>query len=330
MTRFRHRYTEKSLLDLINTAIDAEEKLGSAKRWAFHIYHMKDPLGKLWFNVVLFSAGAGNGIPRYIRDDYEMEGCVRLFRALDRDHVAALKEMSARMRTETPPSGSTILRYAQRDTGIFDRVENFLPLEPSIESETLAPFVLPTAAMLLDDPQACIFKDKINYKPPKLGSFPAHQDAAAGWAVDSGQRYLTAAVAIDACTSENGALQIVRGGHKNGLLAPLHTTFPPELEASLVWEEVPLAPGDCLLFSSHTPHRSADNNTSEERRLLLVTYRTFCAAHKEERADFFKKKRFRQPTIDDDPSISLVKDSFGKWVRPDVPANGAEIKTPVL
>jgi 2-aminoethylphosphonate dioxygenase len=315
VTRFRHRYTETTLIQLIRSALNTDAS------WAFHIFYKTDPLEKNWFNVVLFRA---ESIPPYLTDDYVNEGYLLIRRALNAVQVDELSHEADRLKTmQKLPEGCNILRYAQRDTGIFDRVENFLPFT-TVERDFLSPLVFPVVRALLADPEACLFKDKLNYKPPKFGKFPAHQDAAAGWPQDSGRKYMTAAIAIDATTEQNGSLQVVKDAHHKGLLTALHTTFPHELEASLTWESIHLAPGDCLFFDSFVPHRSNDNLTDRERRLLLITFQTWRENHAEERQLFFANKRHRQPTIDDDSSIPLIKDSFGKWVRPDVAPNGAK------
>eukprot|EP01122_Echinamoeba_exundans_P017394 TRINITY_DN915_c0_g2_i1.p2 TRINITY_DN915_c0_g2~~TRINITY_DN915_c0_g2_i1.p2 ORF type:complete len:393 (-),score=61.35 TRINITY_DN915_c0_g2_i1:1346-2524(-) len=315
VTRFRHRYTETTLVQLIRSALDHEDG------WAFHMFYKSDPLEKNWFNVVLFRAGS---IPPYLLEEYERSGFILIRRALNIAQIDQLGVEADRLKKmQKLPEGCNILRYAQRDTGIFDRVENFLPYT-AVDQNFLSPLIHPIVRVLLNDDKACVFKDKLNYKPPKFGKFPAHQDAAAGWSQDSGRKYLTGAIAIDATTEENGSLQVVKEAHKKGLLTALHTIFPQELESSLSWESVNLAPGDCLFFDSFVPHRSNDNPTDRERRLLLVTYQTWRERHAEERELFFANKRHRQPTIDDDSSIPLIKDAFGKWVRPDVAPNGAK------
>lgn len=322
LPRFRHRFTEESLLKLINSAIDCESS-GSDLKWAFNVYHMKDPLGKLWFNVVIFSNASDRlGPPPYLRTDYQRDGFIVVRHVLDHKQVLHLQSTAENLKINKPPEGVNILRYAQRDTGIFDRVENFLPFT-SIEDQILKDFVLPITQTLLDDQQCCVFKDKLNFKPPRFGKFPAHQDAAAGWSFGEEQQYLTAAIAVDASTASNGALELARASHTQGLLSKLHTTFSEELEASLSWERLDLAAGDCLFFDSFVPHRSSDNHTDSERRLLLITYQKWRENHSQERQTFFANKRFRQPTLDDEGTVELVKDSFGKWVRPDVKPNGA-------
>ena len=64
---------------------------------------------------------------------------------------------------------------------------------------------------------AVLFKDKINFKLPGGDGFAAHQDAQAGWDVYA-PLHITAMIAIDATTAENGSLEMLPGVHTQGLL----------------------------------------------------------------------------------------------------------------
>ncbi|MBA3772248.1 MAG: phytanoyl-CoA dioxygenase family protein [Ramlibacter sp.] len=136
-----------------------------------------------------------------------------------------------------------------------------------------------------------LFKDKCNVKSPGGGGFSAHQDIAA---YDSfGPSYhVTAALALDAATLENGCLEVAvnyrdmaerareirptgfgdlplfdshRGGPRNGDIVD-------EIQAALVWQPVEMNPGDVLLFDSYLPHRSAVNHSATARRVFFLTF----------------------------------------------------------
>lgn len=88
---------------------------------------------------------------------------------------------------------------------------------------------------------------------------------------------ISAFIAVDKCTRENGCMQVITGSHKMGRVE--HGRFgdqtgadPERVEEAL--KVLPLdyavmEPGDVLFFHSNTLHRS-DQNTSPDRRWSLI------------------------------------------------------------
>lgn len=118
-----------------------------------------------------------------------------------------------------------------------------------------------------------LFKDKINYKLARGNGFGAHLDAPAYDHIGKID-HLTANVAVDEATPENGCLEVVPGSHRmNVELQPGKGGHISEAwENSQAWVKVPLKPGDILIFGSHLAHRSGPNNTDESRRSIYATY----------------------------------------------------------
>jgi ectoine hydroxylase-related dioxygenase (phytanoyl-CoA dioxygenase family) len=141
--------------------------------------------------------------------------------------------------------------------------------------------------------QACLFKEKINYKLPGGAGFTAHQDAPA---FDTfGHRYhVTVLVAVDAQTEENGCLAFAEPVPEGTLLAQRPGgAIDAEVEAGLTWRSLPLPAGSVVFFDSYIPHRSDTNRTDTPRRGLYVTYNR--AADGDRRADYFAAKRVAFP-----------------------------------
>lgn len=119
---------------------------------------------------------------------------------------------------------------------------------------------------------ACLFKEKLIYKPPGAIGATLHQDWI-GWP-GFPESFLTVLVAIDSFNVESGATEVYPGLHKKGYMSPKdgqHHYLAPEL---LGIEPVPLLlePGDVAIFSCFTPHRSAPNTSTSSRRGYFVSY----------------------------------------------------------
>lgn len=115
-----------------------------------------------------------------------------------------------------------------------------------------------------------MFKDKINYKQPNSNGFRAHIDARA-YAHLGDMEHITANIAVDAATPANGCLEVVPGSHKMRIDVS-EGFIPLEWQKSHEWVQVPLAPGDILIFGSHLAHLSAPNNTNVPRASVYATY----------------------------------------------------------
>src|SRR5262249_44822675 len=120
---------------------------------------------------------------------------------------------------------------------------------------------------------ACLFKDKLIYKPPGCPGYDLHQDWIA-WP-DFPRSFLTVLVPLDSATRENGCTIVYAGHHHQGPLSPTDGNYHP-LAPGLVDESraVPLElrPGDVAIFGGFVPHRSEANRSSGWRRQLYLSY----------------------------------------------------------
>ena len=195
-----------------------------------------------------------------------------------------------------PETPGRWMKYFEKGTGgdgrQLCRVENFIPYHEGLRSLIEGEGVLAILEQLMAE-SACLFKEKINYKLPGGGGFAAHQDAPAFKSFD--QRFhVTALVAVDAQTRENGCLEFSDP-------VPIYETLPqgpggtidPALEARLPWRTAELDPGDVVFFDSYLPHRSGPNRSPAPRRALYVTYNRLSEGQR--RADYFSRKRASFP-----------------------------------
>lgn len=93
------------------------------------------------------------------------------------------------------------------------RTENFTPFHDGISSYVKSPRLLQVLKELHGE-EYVLFKEKVNYKLPGGGGFPAHQDCNAF--VQFGQSsHMTVMFTINATTAMNGCLEVVPRSHKN-------------------------------------------------------------------------------------------------------------------
>ena len=121
--------------------------------------------------------------------------------------------------------------------------------------------------------EACLFKDKLIYKPPGLKGYGLHQD----WIAWKGfpRSFLTVLVPPDRADADNGCTEVFPGYHKNGSLSAEDGEYH-ELSLDQIDESrgvnLELDPGDVAVFSGFTPHRSAPNRSDRWRRQLYLSY----------------------------------------------------------
>lgn len=124
--------------------------------------------------------------------------------------------------------------------------------------------------------EACLFKDKLIFKPPGAKGYDLHQDFIA-WP-DFPRSFLTAVIALDATGIDNGCTVVYPGYHKQGCMSPedgdYHALPPASIDEATAVPLV-LAPGDVAIFGCFTPHGSAPNRSGRWRRQLYLSYNAF-------------------------------------------------------
>jgi ectoine hydroxylase-related dioxygenase (phytanoyl-CoA dioxygenase family) len=98
--------------------------------------------------------------------------------------------------------------------------------------------------------RACLFKDKLIFKPPGAAGYALHQDYTS-W--DSfPESFVTVIVAIDPSSAQNGATEIFPGYHKLGCMSPRDGMYHELSEAHVDLSRgitLKLEPGDMALFA---------------------------------------------------------------------------------
>jgi 2-aminoethylphosphonate dioxygenase len=157
----------------------------------------------------------------------------------------------------------------------FDGFDPVIDLSPACERLARSPRLLDLVGQLYGE-RACLFKDKLIFKPPGAEGYRLHQDYIAWDSFPTS--FLTAIVAIDACDAENGATEVFRGHHLRGSMSPrdgMYHHLPDGSVDAAAGVVLNLAPGDVAVFSGYTPHRSSPNISRRTRRLLYLSYNAF-------------------------------------------------------
>jgi 2-aminoethylphosphonate dioxygenase len=221
--------------------------------------------------------------------------------------VLALSEW-ARELADAPEVRGTVMKYFEDDPRtpgqrLLNRIENFVPFHEGFRQLATEGPLIDLVSVLLGE-LAVLFKDKINLKLPGGGGFEPHQDIQAGWN-QYADSFISASIAIDEATVENGCLEIAAGQHTRGLIGRLLEPLSGSELDGVVFQPVPQAPGDVIVFEGYTPHRSAKNTTSRPRRNLYLTYTKASAGDLRERYFAEKRKNF-PPDFEREPGKKYV------------------------
>jgi ectoine hydroxylase-related dioxygenase (phytanoyl-CoA dioxygenase family) len=154
----------------------------------------------------------------------------------------------------------------------FETFDPVIDLSAACGRLAADPRLLAALGGLYGEP-ACLFKDKLIFKPPGVRGYGLHQD----WIAWPGfpRSFLTVLVPLDRADVDNGCTVVYPGYHRHGCLSPEDGDYH-ELPAALVDEAdaVPLEldPGDVAVFGGFTPHHSAPNRSGRWRRQLYLSY----------------------------------------------------------
>ena len=184
---------------------------------------------------------------------------------------------------------------------VFQRVENFCAYHSGFDQLIRGGRLQAVVEQLLGGP-AVLFKEKINFKKSGGGGFEPHQDQQAGWARYA-PLFVTALVSIDPATIENGCLEIANCPRLSRLIS---REWEPLSASEMVGFELtplPTGPGDVVFFDSFVPHASGPNLTSNQRRVLYVTYNR--ASDGDHRVSYYADKRASfPPDIERQPGVA--------------------------
>jgi phytanoyl-CoA hydroxylase len=210
-------------------------------------------------------------------DCYHANGFVIIDPVFDEDELAALRAAADHLLVNSGPvmPGNRRLQIEKETLDgkpVVRKIEPIIDVVPALEELVYDPRMTGPAAQLFGE-EVVLFEDKLNYKPPFMGSdYPLHQDYA--YWTEYTDRLITVTLHLDDATPENGCLRLVPGSHTQGIIER------PTGEARIIaWDvdpqvavDAPGRAGSLVIFSCYTAHHSYMNRSAQGRRAILYTY----------------------------------------------------------
>jgi ectoine hydroxylase-related dioxygenase (phytanoyl-CoA dioxygenase family) len=240
---------------------------------------------------------------------YAQEGYLVLRRVFSEGEMQAVSAEATALltRRELIHTNNLRCRFKPHDGGgpyLFETFDPVVDIAPRMAALAADRRITGALAAIYGE-EACLFKDKLIYKPPGAVGYGLHQDYVA--LPHYPRSAVTALVTIDPADVENGCLEVFGGYHGSGSLTAEDGRYRG-LEPGVVDEAraAPLAlePGDAVFFSCFAPHRSGPNRSNRWRRSLYLTYNA--ARDGDQRETFYREyqaTRFKQHAAAGNPEV---------------------------
>src|SRR5262245_50736595 len=231
--------------------------------------------------------------------DYETEGYLVLRGVFSSEEVSALDAEAVRLLHRTDLMDTNNIRCRWQDNVVtgecrFDCFDPVIDLSSLYGGVARDQRLLGTISSLYGEP-ACLFKDKLIFKPPNAKGYSLHQDYIA-WP-SFPRSFVSAIVAIDPSDRESGGTEVFGGYHTQGCLTTedgLYHDLPAHLVDSSKGVMLDLQRGDVAVFSGFTPHRSGPNRSTRWRRLLYLSYNALSDGGEQRTAHYAEFARWLQ------------------------------------
>lgn len=219
-------------------------------------------------------------------DAYRTRGYVKLPGVFSSQEMDIVRDDFDRLFNDPEVLREDSLRATSRPSTItggtvLDRLDPVIDLSPVIKQLAEDRRIVDAVGAAFGEP-ALLFKDKAIMKPPGAHGYKLHQDYTNWQELPvPPQLLISVLVAIDSAGPDNGGFQAYPGLHQRHLRPPEKPSDIFEIDAGLLDEAVlggvqpelmELQPGDLVLFSSLTPHRSGPNQSQRRRRTLFLSY----------------------------------------------------------
>ena len=174
-----------------------------------------------------------------------------------------------------------LIKWEPDDPNVIQGLEPLVHLDADLERfGSHAPLADPVRELLGVD-QISLYTEKLNVKRAGVGgAYALHRDLPY-WLpdADDARHMITALIALDDASAENGALEVLPGSHliedvpyKHSELDFERNEIDPDRIDTAAMMPVELPAGSAVLFGPMLVHRSAPNRSGADRRALLYTY----------------------------------------------------------
>lgn len=232
---------------------------------------------------------------------YRRAGYVIARGFLQPDEIVTLDDWIEEVEQRAGDDSTLHSYYESAENGtsqLLRRVEYFGSAHPGLYDFSTSEGLLSAISHLLGT-KSVLFKEKINFKLPGGGGYPAHRDGHFWWTDADGERllgwyayasrFLSVLIGVDPASPENGCLEIAPGGHDCAATAEPAVPLTSAEAQAMAFEPCVTKPGDVVFFDALAPHRSAANTSSQARRALYLTYNP--CAEGDHRQRYFTDKR---------------------------------------
>lgn len=164
--------------------------------------------------------------------------------------------------------------------GDLREVSNVIRHSPAAALAAAHPDVLAAARDAVSAPWVDLANSILYYTPPTIDALDSaelpHQHAAA---LDGDpDHYVSVWIALDRTDSANGCLRVAPGSHRldflnAGTRQARQQSVRPNWPAGAIYD-IPLDPGDAIVFHPRLLHASGPNHSRQPRRALMLRYRT--------------------------------------------------------
>jgi len=152
---------------------------------------------------------------------------------------------------------------------------HFIDYDARLKALSEHPKLMEVLSRLIGDVPE-LFQDMALFKPPLIGrEKPWHQDHAY-FNLPLGTAVVSAWIALDEATLENGCMQVIPGSHRKGPVVHFKRRDWQICDAHVAAESsvaVPLGPGGCLLFHGLLHHGTPANRSPKRRRAVQFHYK---------------------------------------------------------
>ena len=225
---------------------------------------------------------------------YDENGFIKISNFFTNSEIKLLKKLTKEIELLKPIKKKEMI-YKDVNNGkyLLTRTENFFDYNKKMK-KFLSKKKIYKLLEKITGYKSVLFKDKINWKYPGSKGFEPHQDAQV-WEklYKNVKSFFSLTISIDKTTEKNGCLEIVRKKHNLGLFGNHKSAIPKKIVRSFKWEKIKTKPGDIIIFSAYTPHRSKKNKSSKARRMMYLTYNSIKDG--DLRKEYFRNKRVSFP-----------------------------------